>query len=387
MGIALEIIEWMDQASDEMIHRIPEKGSLDIKFGAQVIVRDSQSAVFFKSGKATDALGPGRHTLSSLNIPVLTRILSLPWGFKSIFRCEVYFINHKIFTDLKWGTKDPVAFRDSELGLIRLRGYGSYTMRVAEPLVFLNSVVGRQSLFSTPQIQDFLRDIIVARLNDLFGEKLDTILDLPRKYSEYARMAREVIGAEFEKYGLELLDFYLSAITPPPEVQKRIDERSGMAAVGDLNEYLKFSMAKAFAGGTDGNTAQQGAGLGLGAGIAMMAPGFMSKAFAPEHVDLKTADVPTMGCPKCGIDIPVDSRYCFKCGYHVVVEKRCPNCSRKVSGKDKFCYNCGFNLAEQQNIFCQSCGKELPPGTRFCTDCGEEIKDNGNADNSSGDDK
>ncbi len=375
MGIALEIIEWMDQNSDEMIHRIPEKGSLDIKLGAQVIVRDSQSAVFFKSGKATDALGPGRHTLSSLNIPVLTRILSLPWGFKSIIRCEVYFVNHKIFTDLKWGTKDPVAFRDKELGLIRLRGYGAYTMRIVEPLVFLNSVVGRQALFTTPQIESFLRDIMISRLNDLFGEKLETILDLPKQYQEFAQMAKESISTEFSKYGLELLDFYISAITPPPEVQKRIDEKSGMEAVGDLNDYLKFSMAKAFAGGADNcGPAGQSAGFGLGAGVAMMAPGFLSRAFAPDQTDLRPASIPTVNCPKCGVGTPADSRYCYKCGYQIAIEERCPKCSREIISEAKYCPFCGYDLESKKTVKCQNCGKELPDGTRFCTDCGEKLE-------------
>ncbi len=375
MGIALEIIEWMDQNSDEMIHRIPEKGSLDIKLGAQVVVRDSQSAVFFKSGKATDALGPGRHTLSTLNIPVLTRILSLPWGFKSIIRCEVYFVNHKIFTNMKWGTKDPVAFRDKELGLIRLRGYGAYTMRIVEPLVFLNSVVGRQALFTTEQIDSFLRDIIIAKINDLFGEKLDTILDLPKRYDEFADMSKSVIATEFSKYGLELLDFYISAITPPPEVQKRIDERAGMEAVGDLDNYLKFSMAKAFGGGTDGcSTAQSGAGLGLGAGIAMLAPGFLSRAFAPDQTNLKPSDIPTVTCPKCGIDTPAESRYCYKCGYQLAVERRCSSCSREVLADAKFCPFCGHELDKDEKIKCKHCGKELPPGTKFCPECGEKTE-------------
>ena len=376
MGVALEIIEWMDQNSDEMIHRIPEKGSLDIKFGAQVVVRDSQSAVFFKGGKATDALGPGRHTLSTLNIPILTRILSLPWGFKSIIRCEVYFINHKIFTEQKWGTKDPVAFRDKELGLIRLRGYGAYTMRIVEPLVFLNSVVGRQALYSTEQIDSFLRDIIVARINDVFGEKLDTILDLPQRYTEFAKMAKDRISSEFIKFGLELLDFYISAITPPPEVQKRIDEKAGMKAVGNLDDYLKFNMARAFGGSGEGGTspAQTGAGFGMGAGVAMMAPGFLSKAFAPEHTNLKPYDIPTLECPKCGIDTPADSRYCYKCGYQIAVENRCGNCGHKLSGKSNFCAFCGLDLTKTEKIKCQNCQKENPPGSKFCGDCGEEIE-------------
>jgi len=372
MGIALEIIEWVDQNEEELIHRIPEQGSLDIKLGAQVIVRDSQSAVFFKNGKATDALGPGRHTLSTLNIPVLTRLLSLPWGFKSIIRCEVYFVNHKVFSNLKWGTRDPVAVRDRELGVIRLRGYGAYTMRIAEPLVFLNTIVGRQALYATPQIEDYLRDVIIARVNDLFGEKLETILDIPKQYDQLALAIREKIAGEFTKYGLELLDFYISAITPPPEVQSKIDDLAGMKAVGDLDKYLKFSMAKAFAGGSEG-CAPAGAGLGLGAGIAMMAPAFLSKAFAPEQTDLRPASIPTITCPKCGIDTPSESRYCYKCGYQLVVETRCTNCGRELPGNARYCMFCGYDLRKESRLKCPKCGKESPPGTKFCNDCGEKL--------------
>jgi membrane protease subunit (stomatin/prohibitin family) len=210
MAMMMEIIEWMDMAGGDMIYRYPQEGSADIKLGAQVIVRDSQSAVFFKSGRAYDVLGPGRHTLSSLNIPLLTRALSLPWGFKSPIRCEVYFINHKVFTNLKWGTKDPVAFRDKELGLVRLRGYGTYTCRIVEPLVFINSVVGRESRFSTADIDDYLRDVVVARLNDLFGEKLDTIFNLPAKFDELGNDIKIRISTDFRKYGLELIDFFIN---------------------------------------------------------------------------------------------------------------------------------------------------------------------------------
>lgn len=219
MAVMMEILEWTDMSGVDMIHRIPENGSLDIKAGAQLIVRESQSAVFFKSGKGYDILGPGRHTLSSLNIPILTRALSLPWGFKSPVRCEVYFINHKVFTNMKWGTRDPVAFRDKELGLVRLRGYGVYTCRIVEPLVFINSLVGRQAAFSTDDISNYLRDVIVARINDLFGEKLETIFDLPKQYDELGLEIKQKIGGEFSKYGMELIDFYITSITPPDEVK------------------------------------------------------------------------------------------------------------------------------------------------------------------------
>ncbi|MBD3168157.1 MAG: zinc-ribbon domain-containing protein [candidate division Zixibacteria bacterium] len=372
MGIAMEIIEWMDPTESEMIHRIPEEGSADIKMGAQLIVRDSQTAVFFVSGRACDVLGTGRHTLTTLNLPIVTKILSLPWGFKSPIRCEVYFINMKLFTNLRWGTKDPVAFRDSELGLVRLRGYGVYSMRITEPLLFLNTIVGREAIYTTKQIEDYLRDIMVSRLNDLFGEKLDTILDIPSQYEELARDAKVSIKDEFYKYGIELEDFYITSLTPPDDVQKMIDQKSGMKAVGDLDKFLKFSLAKAMNKG-DGGFTQAGAGMGMGAGVGMLIPGMLSKALSPEQTDLKTMDLPTVTCPKCGADTPEHSRFCYKCGHQMVVINRCPKCGEDLPAEAKFCMSCGYKLGKEK-AKCGKCGHENPAGSKFCTNCGEKIE-------------
>ncbi|MFH2056256.1 MAG: SPFH domain-containing protein [bacterium] len=370
MGVFMEVIEWVDLQSSDMIHRIPEQGSADIKLGAQCIVRETQSAVFFSNGKACDVLGPGRHTLTTLNIPILTKILSIPWGFTSPFRAEVYFVNHKVFTNLKWGTRDPVAFRDSELGLIRLRGHGAYTFQISEPMVFLNRLVGHQALWSTHDIEDYLRDVIVARINDMFGEKLDTILDLPKQYNELALEVKQRISEEFTKYGMELLDFYITSITPPAEVQKMIDEKSGMGAVGDLDRFLKFEMAKAFgASGATGYPAA-GAGIGMGAGVGLMAPFMMSKALAPDQTDFKNESLPTVTCPKCGADTPEESRFCYKCGHQMVGLNRCGKCEAELPAEALFCHQCGHKLSEAQTG--TECGQNLPHGTKVCVNCGHK---------------
>jgi membrane protease subunit (stomatin/prohibitin family) len=362
MSVLMEVIEWIDPTGEEMIHRIPEEGSADFKLGAQLVVRDSQMAIFFKSGHAADSFTTGRHTLSTLNVPILTRLLAFPYGFNSPFRAEVYFVNLKVFTNMKWGTKHPVTFKDSKLGLVRLRGHGAFTMRIAEPILFLNSIVGRQARFTTPEIQDYLRDVIIARLNDLLGEKLDTVLDLPATYTELAGEFKEIIRNEFEKYGLELVDFYISSITPPDEVSKMIDQRSGMEAVGDLDQFLKYEMARGL--GTPGGPA--------GAG-GLMVPGLMSKVFSPEQTELKRESVATVTCPVCHTDTPEQSRYCYRCGHPMIRQNNCPACNRELPTEAKFCLHCGHRLDARP--ICPHCRADLVPGSKFCGNCGRKVTD------------
>ncbi len=177
--IFLENLEWFDETGQELLHRLPEHGSAEIKYGAQLTVRESQAAVFFYKGKAVGAFGPGRHTLKTANIPVLTKIASLPWAMKSPLRAEVYFINLKTFTNLKWGTRDPVAFKDTELGLVRLRAFGVFNMRIVQPVLFINSLAGTQGIYSTEEISQYLNQVVVSRFNDYIGEQISTIFDLP----------------------------------------------------------------------------------------------------------------------------------------------------------------------------------------------------------------
>jgi len=336
----MEVIEFLDNTGIEMVHRVPPEGSGETKYGAMCVVRDSQAAVFFRDGRGTDVLGPGRHMLSTKNIPVLTKLLMLPWGFDSFFKAEVYFVNQKTFTGLKWGTRDPVAFKDSALGMVRLRAFGVYTMRVNQPLLFVNTIVGTQGVYTTDSIQDYLRDVVVSRLNDFLGENLDTVLDLPKSYDELAAALKARLFEDFNRYGLELGEFYINSITPPEEVQKVIDERSGMGAAGDLDRFMKFKAAMALgdAAKNVGGMAGAGLGMGAGAGIGMMLPGMLYGALKPEN------GAAVNRCPKCGVDLPPEANFCMACGTSLSEKHTCPNCKAV-----------------------------LPPGSKFCTGCGEKV--------------
>jgi membrane protease subunit (stomatin/prohibitin family) len=276
----MQIIQYQDATGSQVIHRLPEGGLTDIKMGAQLIVQESQAAVFFRDGQALDTFGPGRHTLTTLNVPILTDWLKEKLGADSPFQASVVFVARHTFQDLKWGTREPIAFRDTELRMVRLRAFGKYAMRVSDPQLLVNSIAGTRGMLTSGKLNEFLRDIIVARLNDLLGENLKTVFDLPAHYDELAAGVKARTTEDFSRQGLELVDLLISAITPPEDVQKMIDERSGMNAVGDMDGYLKYKAAQSLpdAAKQPGGGAGQGMGLGFGFGLGQA----MADAFKPD---------------------------------------------------------------------------------------------------------
>ena len=370
--IFLEVIEWFDETGKELVHRIPEQGSGEIKYGAQLTVRESQAGVFFYKGKAVEAFGPGRHTLKTANIPILTKIIALPWGMTSPLRAEVYMVNMKVFTNLKWGTRDPVAFRDDELGLIRLRAFGVFNFQVVQPVLFINSLVGTQGIFTTEAIDEYLNRVIVSRFNDYMGETIDTILNLPAKYEELSNNLSDRLAKDFGHFGLSLQNLYISSITPPPEVQSAIDDRSRMNVFQDLDKLTQMKAAMALEKASE---SEGGAGMGMGAGLGLMMPAMFAQYFTkkgePSATPVKNGESPA--CPECHQSISVDAKFCPHCGHQLLVFQQCENCGKNLVPHAKFCSRCGHQVeAKPKEQACPKCGNKNLDDAVYCNQCGEK---------------
>ena len=283
----MEILEYVDPTGEVMVKRLPDSGVFEISYGSSLTVRESQVAVFFRDGKSLDVFPAGRHVLKTQNIPVLTKFLTgLGYGKnESIFKSEVYFLNMKLFRNLKWGTAEPILFKDSELQMIRLRAFGIFSIQIEDPTLFLNKVVGTQGVFLDSDIESYLKNIIIARLTSVIGGFMKTIFDLPSNFDELSIAVRSAIQDEFEGLGLKIHDLLINSVSVPPEVQEMIDTRSGMAAIGNMDELLKFKAAMSLeeAAKNPGGTAAAGVGIGAGMGMGFMLPQMLSGAMQPSQ--------------------------------------------------------------------------------------------------------
>ena len=280
----IDVVEFVDESGKEMIHRIPERGSGDFRMGSNVIVRESQVAVFFRDGKAMDVFEPGKHVIRTANIPLLIDLLKLGTSGRTPFTAEAYFVSMRQFLDLGWGTPEPVTLRDSDLGMVRLRAFGTYNMEIADPSLFVNKIVGTQSIYETSQIEDMLRGIIISKLTDLLGEMKKSILDLPAMYEEIGAATKAKVQDDFGAVGIRLKALYVRSISPTEETAKAIDERAQMGAIGDMAKYMQFQAARGIrdaAQNPAGGAAGTGVGLGAGIGLGQMMAGAMAQAMQP----------------------------------------------------------------------------------------------------------
>jgi excisionase family DNA binding protein len=295
-GELLEIIEWTDDSRDTLSYRFPDEDKA-IKNGAQLIVRESQAVQFVYLGEFGDTFGPGKHRLTTDNIPVLTRLKSWPYGFESPFKVDVYFVNTRLFTGNKWGTSNPFMLRDADFGVLRVRAFGTYDFKVTDVKTFLREVAGSDHNFRLDEFADTMRSRIVSIFTDALATAKIPVLDVASRYSELGEALLPLINpAVSTKYGLEITSFIVENVSVPPEVEEAIDKRSSMAAIGNMNEFVKYQMGKGFeAGGGSAGAAGMGAELAVGFGIAQQ---MMQQGLAGGQA------TPTVAAPVGGATIP-----------------------------------------------------------------------------------
>jgi membrane protease subunit (stomatin/prohibitin family) len=339
----IEVIEWLDDSGNTILYRFPVQGQ-EIKNGAQLTVRESQSAVFVFQGQIADVFGPGRYSIDGGNTPILTKLGAWKFGFNSPFKAEVYFVNTKQFTDLKWGTSNPVMMRDTDFGMVRLRAFGIYSIRVTEPRALIKEVAGTNAHFVTEDIEGQLKRTLVSGFSDALAESKIAALDLASNYEELSKFIRGKLTGDFNTYGLELTKFVIENISLPAEVEAAMDKRTSMGVIGDVGRYAQFQAADAMrdAAQNTGGGAGTGAGLGAGFAIGNAMAGAMTNAMNQSKKETPSGQ--TVACPKCSAANLANAKFCTECG------------AKMETGA--------------QTVPCVKCGAALPAGSKFCNECG-----------------
>ena len=269
-GELIDIVEWLDPSNDTLVFRFRrEHDDNEIKNGAKLVCRESQACVFVNEGKLADVFQPGTYTLSTSNLPILSTLKGWKYGFNSPFKAEVYFVNTKNFTDLKWGTPNPIMMRDADFGIVRIRAFGSYTMRIKDPAKFVKEISGTNPHFTTDGITEQLKNVIITRFTDFLGESKIPVLDLAAKYDEISKEVTTKITPEFEEYGIEITKFLVGNISLPPEVEEAMDKRTSMGVIGNLGAYAQYQAANSMEAAANNPGGMAGAGVGMGMGFAM----------------------------------------------------------------------------------------------------------------------
>ena len=341
-------IAWNDPNKNTLVYKYPfKKEGREVNDKSTLTVKESQVAVFVHKGQIAEIFGPGLYNLGTDIFPILSKLASWKFAFESPITVDVYFINTKQFTNVKWGTQNPIMMRDPEFGVIRVRGFGAFAFKVDDPTIFLKELFGTDSSFKTEDIVSYLKTMLLSALTDALGESKVSALDLAGNTLEFNEIVKRGIQAKFNEIGLKLTNLFIENMSVPSEVEKALDERSKLGILGDKTDVMmKVAAAEAMkdAAKNEGNP-MAGAGVSIGAGLGMgqiFADAFKSansNQSTPQQV--KEA---TKACPKCGANVAQKSKFCPECGEKFSVKAFCSECGEEVSSTAKFCPSCGNKL-------------------------------------------
>ena len=365
----LKVIEWTETDGDTIVYKFPVGDRYEIMKGSQLVVRESQAAIFVTEGQIADVFTAGTWELSPDNVPILSKLGAWKYGWDMPKKSDVYYVSLKQFIGMKWGTANPIMMRDPDFGMIRIMGHGEYSFHVCDPALFMRECFGTIHSFKTDDIADYLRSMVLAELTDLLGECEIPALDLAANYLELGDTARDHACARFGKIGLAVDQILIRNFKLPEEVEKAMDKRTTLGVFdGKMAEYAQYESVQAMRDsarnpGAGGAFASMGLGLGLGARMA--------NQFG-EGLDAAGKSAPTVKCAKCGAAMSESAKFCPECGAQAVPAGStvCPKCGKPVSAKAKFCPECGASMQAK----CPKCGVDVKPNAKFCPECGAKIK-------------
>ena len=340
----LKVIEWTETDSDTIVHKVDLKGNV-INRGSALNVRESQVAIFCDKGRMADVFLPGFYKLDTDSVPILTKLMSWKYGFETPFKSDVYFVNTRQFTNQKWGTSNPIMVRDADYGAVRVRGFGTYAFRVKDAFVFMQQLSGTHSSFSTRDISDYIRSMLVMGISDAIGESGIPVLDMAANLMEMSEGVKKSLSHRFEEMGLELTSFNFESFSLPPELEKALDESTRLGMMRkNIDVYTRLAQADALREaaknpGAAGGTMGAGIGMGIGMNMGKM---FADMTAAPAAPAAAPAAAGT--CAKCGHPLSAGAKFCPECGAKVQASSFCPNCGKKVPAGSKFCPDCGSKL-------------------------------------------
>jgi membrane protease subunit (stomatin/prohibitin family) len=367
--VGADTFNWEDRYKGEnVLYRVPK----NIRWNDNVVVREDEYAVFFRDGKVMHVFDrPGRYAMTTLNVPILAKLAEAVTGIKQLG--EIYYLQRREMRG-KFGTAEPLVFRDKDFGMVRLRMFGQFAYKVQDPTLFMTQFVGTKGLSQSAEVVEWMRDQIVMSLNDALGElKRDKGMgaaDMPAYLEEIEQVLLVKVDDDVTRYGVKIMKLSGLNINLPEEVQKAVDMRGAMGVL--QTDYMRYQAGKAMVnaaegggggGGGAGNTAAAGMGLGVGAGLGMMMPQMMQgqgQGGAPQAM---------VNCPKCNASVPQGSKFCPSCGEKMGGGVPCPKCKADVPANSKFCPNCGQSM----QAACPKCKAVIAPGTKFCPSCGEKI--------------
>lgn len=365
----LAVIEYKGGDKDQIVYRYPLTERDEIMTSSTLVVRESQAAIFMHKGQIADVFLAGTYKLKTENIPFLTKLLSLPTGFESPIKAEVYFINLRQFTGVKWGTQNPIMLKDADFGNIRVRGYGIYSFKVTDPRAFLKEMFGTNEVYTVSDVANQIRPMLVSNLTDSIAESKVTALELASQYREISEIVLKHGKEEFATFGLDLCTFVIENLSLPDEVEKALDERTKLGIMEDkMGTYTQYQAANAMRDAAQNTSGGNLAGLGIGLGAGGTVGQMFSQNLSTQNPQAKVDNV--VECSNCGAKIKRRSKFCAECGARQGFN--CSNCGAEVKATSKFCAECGASLKKE--LKCAECGAKLKAGAKFCAECGKPVK-------------